>query len=165
MQLNLLLFQNTVFSFTWKDYNATSCHEPSALQVTCFIIPYILFFMFTHPVATIFRSIYHISKHLMYSNNLLHIAMAIMAIVLPPALALSTKMQTYLNRLQLNKETELHTSWLLRTIYRAGGMSSQLVRPKLTLRTIQLNVWVANNYMNIEILFYLLYYNIITLKC
>ena len=71
-------------------------HEPSSLQVTCFIIPYILFFMFTHSVTAIFRSIYHISKHLMYSKNLLHIATAIMAIVLPPAL--STKTQTYLNR-------------------------------------------------------------------
>ena len=37
-------------------------------------------------------------------------------------------------------------------------MSSQLVRPNLTLRTMQLNAWVADNFMNIEILFYLLYY-------
>ena len=32
-------------------------------------------------------------------------------------------------------------------------MSSQLVRPKLALRTMQLNAWVADNFMNIEILF------------
>ena len=31
------------------------------------------------------------------------------------------------------------------------GMSSQLVRPNMTLRTMQLNAWVAD--MNIEILF------------
>ena len=30
-------------------------------------------------------------------------------------------------------------------IYRAGGLSSQLVRPNLTIRTIQLNAWVADN--------------------
>ena len=142
MQLNLLLLQNTVCSSTWKDYNATSCHEPSALQVTCFIIPYILFFMFTHPVATIFRSIYHISKHLMYSNNLLHIAMAIMAIVLPPALALSTKMQTYLNRLQLNKETELHTPWLLRTII---NIFKILILQFFSSITVSSNITIFNN--------------------
>ena len=39
------------------------------------------------------------------------------------------------------------------TYYRAGGMCSQLVRPNLTLRTMQLNAWVADNFMNIEILF------------
>ena len=49
--------------------------------------------------------------------------------------------------------------------YRAGGMSLQLVRPNLILRTMQLNAWVANNFMNIEILFYFLYYNVITLIC
>ena len=37
--------------------------------------------------------------------------------------------------------------------YRARRMSSQLVRPNLTLRTMQLNMWVADNFMNIEILF------------
>ena len=36
---------------------------------------------------------------------------------------------------------------------RAGGMSSQLVEPNLTLRTMQLNAWVADNFMNIKILF------------
>ena len=36
------------------------------------------------------------------------------------------------------------------------------MRPNLTLRTMQLNAWVANNFMNIKILFY---YNVITLKC
>ena len=45
--------------------------------------------------------------------------------------------------------------------FRAGGMSSQLVRPNLTL---QLNAWVADNFMNIEIPFSTLYYNVITLK-
>ena len=34
-----------------------------------------------------------------------------------------------------------------------GGMSSQLVRPNLTRRTMQLNARVADNFMNIEILF------------
>ena len=34
---------------------------------------------------------------------------------------------------------------------RAGGMSSQLVRPNLTMRTMQLNAWVANNlYYNVK---------------
>ena len=33
------------------------------------------------------------------------------------------------------------------------------------MRIIQLNAWVADNFMNIEIPFYLLYYNVITLKC
>ena len=37
--------------------------------------------------------------------------------------------------------------------YRARGMSSQLVWPNLTMRTMQLNVWVAENFMNSEILF------------
>ena len=32
-------------------------------------------------------------------------------------------------------------------------MSSQLVRPNLTMRTMQLNAWVAVNFMNIEIVF------------
>ena len=32
-------------------------------------------------------------------------------------------------------------------------MSSQLVRPNLTTRTMQLNAWVASNFMNIEIPF------------
>ena len=36
---------------------------------------------------------------------------------------------------------------------RAGGMSSQLVQPNLTMRTMQLNAWVADNFINIEILF------------
>ena len=36
---------------------------------------------------------------------------------------------------------------------RAGGMSSQLVRPNLTMRTMQINAWVSENFMNIEILF------------
>ena len=36
---------------------------------------------------------------------------------------------------------------------RAGGMSLQLVRPNLTTRAMQLNAWVSNNFMNIEILF------------
>ena len=44
-------------------------------------------------------------------------------------------------------------------------MSSQLVRPNLNMRTMQLNAWVDDNLMNIEIFFYLLYYNVITLKC
>ena len=35
----------------------------------------------------------------------------------------------------------------------AGGMSSQLVRPNFTMRTMQLNAWVADNFMNIEIPF------------
>ena len=38
-------------------------------------------------------------------------------------------------------------------IYRAGGMSSQLDRPNLTMRTMQLNAWVADNFMNVEIVF------------
>ena len=52
-------------------------------------------------------------------------------------------------------------------LFRAGGMSSQLVRPNLTMRTMKLNAWVADNFMNIEIFFYLLYYiyNVITIKC
>ena len=45
--------------------------------------------------------------------------------------------------------------------FRNRGMSSQLVRPNLTL---QLNAWVADNFMNIEIPFSTLYYNVITLK-
>ena len=49
-------------------------------------------------------------------------------------------------------------------LYRAGGMSSQLVWPNLTMKTMQLNAWMAD-FMNIEILFYLLYYNVIILKC
>ena len=36
---------------------------------------------------------------------------------------------------------------------RAGGMSSQLVWPNLTMKTMQLNAWVADNFMSIEILF------------
>ena len=32
-------------------------------------------------------------------------------------------------------------------------MSSQLLQPNLTMSTMQLNVWVAENFMNIEILF------------
>ena len=43
-------------------------------------------------------------------------------------------------------------------------MSSQLVWPNLTLRTMQLNAWVANKFMNIEILFLLTSYTII-LQC
>ena len=39
---------------------------------------------------------------------------------------------------------------------RAGGMSSQMIQPNLTIRTMQLNAWVADNFMNIEILFLLL---------
>ena len=35
---------------------------------------------------------------------------------------------------------------------RAGGMSSQLVQPNLTMKTMQLNAWVANNFMNIDFL-------------
>ena len=45
-------------------------------------------------------------------------------------------------------------------IYRAGRMSSQLLRPNLTMRTMQLNAWVADNFMNIELLFLP-----VTLKC
>ena len=37
--------------------------------------------------------------------------------------------------------------------YRTRGMSSKLVRPNFTLRTMQLSVWVVNNFMNIEIVF------------
>ena len=48
----------------------------------------------------------------------------------------------------------LYTCVLFICMYvRAGGMSSKLVRPNLTLRTMQLNAWVADNFMNIEILF------------
>ena len=43
-------------------------------------------------------------------------------------------------------------------------MSSELVRPNLTIRTMQLNAWVANNY-EWKSFFYLLYYNGIILKC
>ena len=38
-------------------------------------------------------------------------------------------------------------------VQQGGGMSSQLVKPNLTLRTMQLNTWVSDNYMNIKILF------------
>ena len=38
------------------------------------------------------------------------------------------------------------------TAFRAGGTSSKLVRPSSTLRTMQLNAWVADNFMNIKIL-------------
>ena len=38
-------------------------------------------------------------------------------------------------------------------VARAGGMSSQLVQPNLTMRTMQLNAWVADKFMNTEILF------------
>ena len=43
-------------------------------------------------------------------------------------------------------------------------MSSQLVKPKFTLSTVELNAWVADNFTNIEILFYFFYYNVITLN-
>ena len=46
-----------------------------------------------------------------------------------------------------------------------SGPAECLHNPNLTMRTMQLNVWMANHFMNIEILFYLLHYNIITLKC
>ena len=36
---------------------------------------------------------------------------------------------------------------------KAGGMSLQLVWPNLTARTMQLNAWVADNFMNIEMPF------------
>ena len=32
--------------------------------------------------------------------------------------------------------------------FRAGGMSSQLVQPNLTMRTMPLNAWVPDNFMN-----------------
>ena len=48
----------------------------------------------------------------------------------------------------------------IRTINRAGGMSSQLIRPNLTMRPMQLNAWVADNIMSIEILFLPLSYTI-----
>ena len=51
------------------------------------------------------------------------------------------------NRTLLKRET---------IIIRAGGMSSQLVWPNLTMRTMQLNEWVVDNFMNIEILFLIL---------
>ena len=47
------------------------------------------------------------------------------------------------------------------TVKRAGGISSQLVQLNLTTRTMQLNAWVADSFMNIEILFL----PVITLKC
>ena len=44
--------------------------------------------------------------------------------------------------------------------FRAGGMSSQLVWPNLTMITMQLNALVADNFMNIEIHFLPLSYTI-----
>ena len=66
----------------------------------------------------------------------------------------STTLYPYFGRKTKDKYNKSQSKdKILQIILRAGGMSSQLVQPNLKRRTMQLNAWVSDNFMNIEILF------------